>query len=233
MTKTKVRQRIAAAFPFREVSQPKAVGLAFPDTYAQVDVAGTQNATNTGISSSVAQVLQTTLRDASNAVTQNNKQLSDVQAAQQQLLASTNQNTQAVNSNTAVKGGTGSSTLAMVGTAAGSILGQGSLLSPIVSGLMSLFNSGATPQPNWTPYVAPSPVQLETVLTGAASAPVQASSSGQSGGLQNSGRASSQVQIQVNAIDAKSFLDHSDEIAEAVRQALLNSHSLSDVIAGI
>jgi hypothetical protein len=36
----------------------------------------------------------------------------------------------------------------------------------------------------------------------------------------------------VNAIDSKSFIDHSDAIAEAVRQALLNSHALGDVIVG-
>lgn len=38
------------------------------------------------------------------------------------------------------------------------------------------------------------------------------------------------VSIQVQAVDSRSFLDHSDEIARAVREALLNSHALSDVL---
>jgi hypothetical protein len=34
-------------------------------------------------------------------------------------------------------------------------------------------------------------------------------------------------------MDSKSFLDHSDEIAQAVREAMLSSHSLNDVIADL
>lgn len=40
-----------------------------------------------------------------------------------------------------------------------------------------------------------------------------------------------QVTIQVQAMDSRSFLDHSDQIALAVRQAMLNSHSLNDVVS--
>ena len=39
-----------------------------------------------------------------------------------------------------------------------------------------------------------------------------------------------QVTVQVNAMDSRSFLDHSDEIADAVRQAVLNSNGLRDVL---
>ena len=42
-----------------------------------------------------------------------------------------------------------------------------------------------------------------------------------------------QISIQVNALDSRSFMDHSDEIAQAVRQAMLNSHSLNDVVNDI
>jgi hypothetical protein len=34
-------------------------------------------------------------------------------------------------------------------------------------------------------------------------------------------------------MDSQSFLDHSDDIANAVKAALLNSHSLSDVITDL
>ena len=39
--------------------------------------------------------------------------------------------------------------------------------------------------------------------------------------------------IQVNAMDSQSFLDHSDDIAMAVKQAILNSSSLNDVISNL
>jgi hypothetical protein len=40
-----------------------------------------------------------------------------------------------------------------------------------------------------------------------------------------------QITVNVQAMDSKSFLDHSDEIARAVREAMLNMHSLNDVIS--
>ena len=42
-----------------------------------------------------------------------------------------------------------------------------------------------------------------------------------------------QVTIQVQAMDSRSFLDHSAEIAQAVREAMLNMHSLNDVVNDI
>lgn len=42
--------------------------------------------------------------------------------------------------------------------------------------------------------------------------------------------ANPQITVNVQAIDSRSFLDHREDIAAAVRQALLESHSLSDVI---
>jgi hypothetical protein len=38
------------------------------------------------------------------------------------------------------------------------------------------------------------------------------------------------IQVNVQAMDARSFLDHSTEIAEAVRQAMLNSSPINDVV---
>lgn len=40
-----------------------------------------------------------------------------------------------------------------------------------------------------------------------------------------------QINIHVSALDSKSFLDRSDDIADAVRSAVLRSHSLSDALA--
>jgi hypothetical protein len=49
-----------------------------------------------------------------------------------------------------------------------------------------------------------------------------------SGGGQAS--AAAQITVQVRAMDSRSFLDHSGEIAMAVRQAMLESSVLNDVI---
>ena len=42
--------------------------------------------------------------------------------------------------------------------------------------------------------------------------------------------AAPQISVNVQAMDARSFLDHSNEIAQAVRQAMLNLNSLNDVV---
>ncbi len=42
--------------------------------------------------------------------------------------------------------------------------------------------------------------------------------------------ASTPVVVQVQTIDSRSFLDHREEIASAVKQALLESHGLGDVM---
>ncbi len=39
-----------------------------------------------------------------------------------------------------------------------------------------------------------------------------------------------QITIQVQAMDSRSFLDHSHDIAQAVREAMLNLHALNDVV---
>jgi len=55
---------------------------------------------------------------------------------------------------------------------------------------------------------------------------------GQTAG-QGSSSAGQQITVQVQAIDSQSFLDHSDEIAQAVRQAMLNMNSINDVVTDL
>jgi hypothetical protein len=38
------------------------------------------------------------------------------------------------------------------------------------------------------------------------------------------------IVVQVQAMDSRSFLDHRDEIARAVRQAMLETNALGDVV---
>jgi hypothetical protein len=47
------------------------------------------------------------------------------------------------------------------------------------------------------------------------------------------GATPAQVTIQVQALDSQSFLDHSDDIAMAVRQAMLETTVLNDVIRSV
>jgi hypothetical protein len=53
---------------------------------------------------------------------------------------------------------------------------------------------------------------------------------GSSGGSASSGAGATQITVNVQAMDSQSFLDHSNEIAQAVRAAMLNSNSINDVV---
>lgn len=230
MASSSIREKLAGSLPAGSTGQAGTTLLSF-------DVLETWNAqpvtqVNAGSGdpfSSVAQVLQSTLQDASDSVTRANKQLAELQGLQQQMLASTAQNTQALNANTSAKGG-GSGALSAVGNVVTGMLGQASILTPIIGGLLSLFGGRETPAaPVFNVSALPAPVSVETKIGAPAPAPV--SPVVQTPAVQTAPSQTASVQIQVNAMDSRSFLDHSSDIADAVRQALLHSHALSDVIA--
>jgi len=117
-------------------------------------------------------------------------------------------------------------------------LGIGSL----ISGISSLFGGGSD-QPAPAPLIkyTPPPVLQYQGAVGS-NGQVSAYDYNDRGGIrpvdgqqsaQTSRSAATQVVVQVNAMDSKSFMDHSDEIAQAVRAAMLNSSSLNDVISEI
>jgi hypothetical protein len=235
MANSRIRQTLTAAFPVREVRQPHARELTAPDVYAFSSVLAPSSSSVGTASNALTQLLQATLKDTSNAVTEANKQLSALLPVQQQNLDTVNQNTQALVNNTASKSGSGSGALSTVGSLASGILGGGSILTPIISGLLNLFGGSSTSQqPTFTAFTMPAPIHLDTTLSGGPQQPAvptaQGTASSSGGGPPVSAPS---IQIQVNAIDSQSFLDHSDQIAQAVRLALLNSHPLADVIAEI
>ena len=163
-------------------------------------------------------------------------EITSLTSSQQSQISALQDNTQAVTQNTTTKGSGGSSVGSTVEGAASSFLGGGlSSLSPLIGGLLSLFGGGggqtlAAP----SPFMLPAPVQSQAGVTASAPGqvtPVSYSDSGQP--RAQSGGTSPQVTIQVNAMDSQSFLDHSDEIANAVKQAILNSNSLNDVISAL
>ena len=114
------------------------------------------------------------------------------------------------------------------------VLGFGLGLGPLITGLMSLFGGGGSNQPPpLVPYIAPLPVNAEAGFSASDPGTVFGVDSAQ-GGLPrpntSSSTAPSQITVQVQAMDSQSFLDHSQDIAMAVRQAMLESTTLNDVI---
>jgi hypothetical protein len=66
------------------------------------------------------------------------------------------------------------------------------------------------------------------VSTGVSGSPASVS-----GGTSSSSQQGQSILVQVQAMDSQSFMDHSGDIAQAVRQAMLNLHSVNDVIADL
>jgi hypothetical protein len=195
------------------------------------DLAATASAGSS--SADISGALQAPVKDVTDQLTELARQTSSLNSTQVQQLGATQDNTQAVTTNTTTKSG-GSSAVSNIGNIASGLLGGS--LSPILSGLMSLFGGGSSTSTTTaaTPFKLPASVQSQAGLTGGAAgqiAPVDYGQSGQPRAPQAS--AAPQVNIQVNAMDSQSFLDHSDEIAKAVQQALLGSHSLNDVISDL
>jgi hypothetical protein len=130
----------------------------------------------------------------------------------------------------------GSQGASQAGSLLESTLGLG--LSPLITGILGLFGGGGgggggasvpstflmPPSVNVNAGINEgSPTQPFAVDYAAGGQPRAATSSGSSGG-------SGQMIVQVQAMDSQSFLDHSDDIAQAVRQAMLQSSVLNDVI---
>jgi hypothetical protein len=129
-------------------------------------------------------------------------------------------------------GGSSSSSNGFV-QAAESVLG-GFTLSPIVRGLMSLFGGGgddSAPAP-LPKYVAPPSVSVSGGLMDGAGGPVGVDygQNGQPRAMSNPG-SQTQVTVNIQAMDSQSFLDRSDDIARAVKRAMLESSSLNDVVS--
>lgn len=118
-------------------------------------------------------------------------------------------------------------------SAAGPLGWLGSL-SPVVSGLMKVFGGGGgSKEPPALPeFELPRPQRVVAGFTGTEWQPREVDYD--AGGMPRvmGGQAErASVVVQVQAMDSRSFLDHRDEIASAVRQALLESHGLGDVLS--
>jgi hypothetical protein len=102
-------------------------------------------------------------------------------------------------------------------------------LSPVVRGLLGLFGGGGkTEEVLLEKYRFPEATQtpLGAELRGGSFATPSADSFG----LSREPQRSMPVQISIQALDARSILDRGDEIADAVRQAMLANHAVNDQV---
>ncbi len=145
------------------------------------------------------------------------------------------------------EGGTRSNILGTIGGALAGGLG----LSSLISGVADLFGGGggsSAPAAS-TPYVQPLPIQLDAGFSAAGGASFAVDSgegnlpramttaggaaTGGGSNAQASTQGGSQITVQVQALDSQSFMDRSQDIAMAVRQAMLQSTVLNDVIRDV
>ena len=108
---------------------------------------------------------------------------------------------------------------------------------PIVTGLMKLFGSrDPEPVPALEKFIMPSSVSVEAGLSADRGySSVRYSQGGQpqlagnaAGGTTRT--SASTIQVNIQAMDSQSFLDRQDDIAKAVREAMLHSNSLNDIV---
>jgi len=111
-------------------------------------------------------------------------------------------------------------------------------LSPFIGGVLGLFGGGGGSGGGASvpaPFLMPPSVGVDAGINeGALTQPfgVDYAPGGapRASGSGSGGAGGSQITVQVQAMDSQSFLDRSDDIAQAVRQAMLTSNVLSDVI---
>ena len=128
----------------------------------------------------------------------------------------------------------GSSSSSPVASTLLNVFGAGLGLSPLITGIASLLGGGGSGSDS-----APNPL-MKFALPPSIRVNAGASESGGAafavdnpqGGVPRPAPLSqpAQITVQVQAMDSKSFLDHSADIAMAVRQAMLESSVLNDVV---
>jgi hypothetical protein len=157
-------------------------------------------------------------------------QLGRLQSVNEAALESVRTNTQVVKASTTTTSSAKDDGRSVAGTVL-SVLGTGLGLSPLISGIARLFGGGGGGASEIPPVV-------KFALPGSLNVNAGVGSSGPGafgvdygqGGLPRAVVSPQQITVQVQAMDSRSFMDHSDEIAMAVRQAMLESGVLNDVV---
>jgi hypothetical protein len=205
---------------------------------------------NTGAAPNVQGVVQSlasqSTADLTSALTQAAQQVAGLVSTNQKLVDTLNLNTAAVQAG-ASQSSSGGSAASTVGSIASAVLGGGLGLVPLISSIAGLFGGGSSAPPTLTKYAAPAAVDATLADTpgannGLSSFPgviygqnglPQAAPTNQTQTPAATASSASQITIQVNAIDSQSFMDHSYEIAQAVRSAMLNMSPINDVVSSL
>ncbi len=172
-----------------------------------------------------------TATDLSNQLDQLTQGISYLTPASEMQAQALLANTQALTENTSThsSGGVASTLGGLASTLTGGLLS----VSPILSGIMSLFGGGGSSSPPpLTEFFLPPTVNFQAAnAPGLAGPQLPGADFGQTGQPRVMTQASApQVTVQVQAMDSRSFMDHSSDIAQAVRDAMLNMNSINDVI---
>lgn len=143
-----------------------------------------------------------------------------------------------------------SSTGASIASSALGSVGGGLTLLPIVTSLLKLFGVGGKREepPPLEKFTLPPAIQAEAGLSASGETflidrgvgdqirqlPMTAARPSQGLGVSTvtpTGGIRSSITVNVQAMDSQSFLDRREDIARAVREAMLQSHSLNDVVS--
>jgi hypothetical protein len=164
----------------------------------------------------------------SESITQLAEQLQQLQTDSQAATASLETSSPGTNGGSTSSGSIGSTLL--------DVFGAGLGLSPLISGIASLFSGGgdSTTPPPLTKFALPASIQANGGVSesGGQAFAVDNPQGGLPRAAPSGGQANApaQITVQVQAMDSQSFLDHSADIAMAVRQAMLESSVLNDVV---
>jgi hypothetical protein len=125
---------------------------------------------------------------------------------------------------------------------ASTVLKSGFGMVPLIGSLLGLFGGGdSSSPPPLVKYAMPPSLSFEGADTGSGISAagfdqmgnprVYGASSGTSAGGFSGTAPAPQITVNVQAMDARSFLDRSSDIAAAVRDAMLNSNAINDVVS--
>jgi hypothetical protein len=164
---------------------------------------------------------------------QASQEIALLEAQFRQQTASLQKNLQSIQGNSSAGGG--SSVVEDAASHFGGGFGGLGLLSPVVSGLLSLFGgggskSGPDPLPVYTP---PPGIQISDTLRDAPAPQMTNPAPQVTNAATQATGAAPQITVHVNAMDSQSFMDRSTDIANAVREAMLNLHPINDVVANL
>jgi hypothetical protein len=174
--------------------------------------------------------------DLSASLSRAGSEIAQLRASYQQQVDLIKANTQALQNSTSGQGSR--SALSSVGGALSGIFGGAlGFLSPVISGITRLFGGGSSEPVVLPTYTAPPPVSIGGILHSGptADAPVANTAAPAAQTQQTSGTStySPQITVHVNAMDSQSFMDRSADIANAVREAMLNNHPINGVVADL